>query len=49
MDARVSLSPVLDVQDSRHGKHLLVGLLERINSLLEVDVVRRKLGLHIIK
>ncbi len=31
--------------DLRHSKHLLVGLLEGIDALLEIDVVRRELGL----
>lgn len=30
---------------SRHSQHLLVDCLERIDALLEVDVVRGKLGL----
>lgn len=31
--------------DLRHGKHLLVSLLQGVDSLLEIDVVGRKLGL----
>lgn len=30
----------------RHGKHLLVGLLEGIDALLEVNVVGGELGLQ---
>ncbi len=33
-------------QNLRHSEHLLVHRLERIDSLLEVDVIRRKLGLQ---
>lgn len=31
--------------DLRHSKHLLVGLLEGIDTLLEIDIVGRELGL----
>lgn len=34
-----------DECDSRHGQHFLMGLLQGIHPLLEVDVVRRQLGL----
>lgn len=34
---------------SRHSQHLLVDCLECIDALLEVDVIRRKLGLLQLK
>lgn len=33
------------IQDLRHSEHLLVGLLEGIDALLEVDVIGGQLGL----
>ena len=33
---------------SRHGEDLLVNLLEGIDALLEIDVVRGKLGLYLV-